>query len=155
MVQVAHGVTLSPRILGRLARYLLSNLPFLWPGRLCEGRPGEDEDSDFPLASLVLLAVDPAHHRRGIASSLTDAFLADMAERSVKRIKVVVGAANRATSIASDLRGVLDHRDPRHSPQVAVEGYHLSLPTGGSQRRHIAVGEVEASKVPIPGQGLR
>lgn len=85
---------LSPRRSIALIRYLR---PYL----ALRQQPGDQfwqtEDAEpIPPASLVLLGVSPQHRRQGNAERLTRAFLQEMANRFVDRVKLAVADRNEA-----------------------------------------------------------
>lgn len=89
-----NDLVLSPRRLVALARYLR---PYLTLRRQRRGESWRAEDAEpMPPASLVLLGVSPQHRRRGIAERLTRAFLQEMANRFVDRVKLAVADHNEA-----------------------------------------------------------
>lgn len=94
LIHILAGLILSPRRLAALARYIR---PYLTLRRRpdIESWRAEDPDS-IPSASLVLLGVSPQHRRRGNAERLTRAFLQEMANRFVDRVKLAVAEHNEA-----------------------------------------------------------
>ena len=91
-VCVLRAMIVSPRLLAPVVRYLGTYAPSL--SILNPLRPSEPDSARVPPASLVYLAVAPEQRRRGIAATLTSAFLVEMARRGVDQVKLVVTTTN-------------------------------------------------------------
>jgi len=113
---------LSPQLVWRLARYFAAYFKAS-PSRRSTPKEGSRDES-VPPASLVLLAVHPEHRRCGLADRLMHAFLTEMGQRGVDRIKLVVSTDN---SVATNF---YLSRDWRIAGQYAA-------PEGGSAYRLI------------------
>ena len=88
----SRGLATNPHSLGRTIRNLL---PYLSPLRSSSRGEAEVAGGELtPPGTLILLAVDQAHRRRGLADRLTDAFLGELARRSISYARLAVAAAN-------------------------------------------------------------
>jgi ribosomal protein S18 acetylase RimI-like enzyme len=92
VTRAAQGLVSSPRILLRLLKYVRPSLPSRRTASVRDN--GRHEEQHIPAASLVLLAVDPGHQRRGIGDQLSEAFLEEMSRRRVDSVKLAVDTEN-------------------------------------------------------------
>jgi ribosomal protein S18 acetylase RimI-like enzyme len=90
--RAAWGLMSSPRTLLRLFKYLRPSMPARRTAALRDN--GQHGEEPVPAASLVLLAVDPDHQRRGIGDQLSEAFLEGLSARGVESVKLAVGVEN-------------------------------------------------------------
>jgi len=88
---VSKGLLAHPRLLARTVRNLH---PYLLPPRLLGRRMTAVPKEPRSPGTLILLAVDQAHRRRGLADRLADTFLGELARRSVSSVKLSVNARN-------------------------------------------------------------
>ncbi|MGI5837263.1 MAG: GNAT family N-acetyltransferase [Chloroflexota bacterium] len=93
MFHILKELLLSPPRLVALARYLR---PYLTLRRGRESESWQEDPEGIPPASLVLLGVSPQHRRQGNAERLARAFLQEMANRFVDRVKLAVADHNEA-----------------------------------------------------------